>query len=184
MAKNAFFCPKSIFSFIFNNFVTIMMGHQKGKHSWKKVILTMGSWFWGEFFPIFWVRITEKRLFFCFAETWKLAKNPFSTMLIIWEKGTFFFGQHCPVVAGTWLGVRNEFFLGDRNFGILARKSVLCYRTPINGMFIALGVTVVLAPLDQFLNFTFRSYGCFCGGDPSHAAKSITPPHCRGTWVP
>ena len=114
---------------------------------------------------------------------YKHPQNGYSP-LIIWEKGTFFFGQHCPVVAGTWLGVRNEFFLGARNFGILARKSVLCYRTPINGMFIALGVTVVLAPSDQFLNFTFRSYGCFCVGDPSHAAKSITPPHCRGTWVP
>ena len=78
--KMHFFDPNPFFSFIFNNFVTIMMGHQKGKHSWKKVILTMGSWFWREFFPIFWVRITEKRLFSCFAETWKLAENPFFTI--------------------------------------------------------------------------------------------------------
>ena len=60
-------------------------------------------------------------------------------MLIIWEKGTFFFGQHCPIVAGTWLESKSAPFLGQ-NIRISAQKSVFCYRTPVfvNGAFVAL----------------------------------------------
>ena len=38
-------------------------------------------------------------------------------------KGTFFFGQHCPVGAGTWLELKSGHFLGQ-NFRLLAQKSV------------------------------------------------------------
>merc|ERR1711894_361751 len=40
---------------------------------------------------------------------YKQPQNSYSP-LIIWEKGTFSFGQHCPVVAGTWLEARSESF--------------------------------------------------------------------------
>ena len=36
-------------------------------------------------------------------------------LIFIWEKGTFFFWQLCPVVARTWLGVKSEgFFLAPK----------------------------------------------------------------------
>ena len=43
---------------------------------------------------------------------YKHAQNGYS-LLIIWEKGTFFFGQHCPVVTGRWLELRSEHCLGQ-----------------------------------------------------------------------
>jgi len=42
-----------------------------------------------------------------------------SSLLIIWEKATFFFWQLFPVVAGTWLGLRSEHFLLAQNFRLL-----------------------------------------------------------------
>ena len=56
---------------------------------------------------------------------YKHPQNGYSP-LIIWWNGIFSFGQHCPVVAGTWLEYRSVcFFLGkksrflpyDPNFG-------------------------------------------------------------------
>ena len=132
----------------------------------------------GRIFPNFLGPNYRETTVFLFCRNLKIGRKSVFHYVVYLGKGYFFLWTTLPSRG------RNMVRRKKRNFGILARKSVLCYRTPINGMFIALGVTVVLAPSDQFLNFTFRSYGCFCGGDLSHAAKSITPPHCRGTWVP
>ena len=35
-------------------------------------------------------------------------------LIFIWEKGTFFFAQLCPVVARTWFRIRSVFFFGFR----------------------------------------------------------------------
>jgi hypothetical protein len=79
---------------------------------------------------------------------YKHPQNGYSP-LIIWEKGTFSFGQHCPVVAGTWLESKSGTFFWQ-NFRSSARKSVFCYRTPdfVNGPFVALGDSFDLAPSD------------------------------------
>ena len=86
-----------------------------------------------------------------------------SSLLIIWEKATFFFWQLFPVVAGTWLGLRSESFFFAQNFRFSARKSVFWYGTAIfvNGPFVALAVPVVLAPSEAFFDFSFPSYGVF-----------------------
>merc|ERR1711867_81960 len=93
------------------------------------------------------------------------------------RNGRFSFGQHCPVVAGTWLEYRSVTFFFGLNFRILARKSVFCYRTPdfVNGPFVALAKAKILAPSDPFLNFSFPSYGRFREGDPPTQQKVL--PH-------
>ena len=80
-------------------------------------------------------------------------------------------------MAGTWLEYRSESFFFAKNFRIFARKSVFCYRTPdfVNGPFVALAKTKILAPSDPFLNFSFPSYGNFREGDPPTQQKVL--PH-------
>ena len=80
-------------------------------------------------------------------------------------------------MAGTWLGLRSEFFFFAQNFRIFARKSVFCYRTPdfVNGPFVALAKAKILAPSDPFFDFSFPSYGRFREGDPPTQQKVL--PH-------
>ena len=86
-------------------------------------------------------------------------------------KWYFFIGQHCPVVAGKWLGVRSEFF--GPKFSDFGLKIRFCYGTPIfvNCLFVALSTTVILAPLDRI--FELRP---FSWGEPCNAAKSLPHP--------
>ena len=55
-------------------------------------------------------------------------------------------------------GLRSAYWPKFSDFGPKVR---FCYRTPdfVNGPFVALAKAVDLAPLDQFLNFLFLSYG-------------------------
>ena len=79
-------------------------------------------------------------------------KHPKTTkrLIFIWENGTFFFAQLCPVVARTWFRLRSEsFFLGPK-IRILAQKSVFFYKTLdfVNGPFVDLAETIDLVPSD------------------------------------
>ena len=85
-------------------------------------------------------------------------------LIFIWEKGTFFFAQLCPVVARTLLESRNESFdLGPKiqilaqKFGFWPKNPFFWYRTLDfdDGPFVALGKTVHLQPLDRFFDFSF-----------------------------
>ena len=61
------------------------------------------------------------------------------------KKCRLFLGQNF------WMWPENSFLL---------RTSIL-----VNGAFVALGVTVDLAPSDRFFDFSFPSYGRFLEGD-------------------
>ena len=106
-----------------------------------------------------------------------------SSLLIIWEKATFFFWQLFPVVAGTWSEARSDLFFLAKNFRFSARKSVFWYGTAIfvNGPFVALAVPVVLAPSEAFFDFSFPSYGRFREGTRPTRQKVLPHPtmqHC------
>ena len=104
-------------------------------------------------------------------------------LIFIWEKGTFFFWQLCPVVARTWLEFKSGFFFLAPKIRILARKSFFSYGTAFFGKvaLVTLGVGSVLAPSDLFYDFSFPSYARFREGNPADAPKSLTQPHCGGT---
>ena len=104
-----------------------------------------------------------------------------SSLLIIWEKATFFFWQLFPVVAGTWSEVRSGLFFLAQNFRFSARKSVFWYGTAIfvNGPFVALVVAVILAPSEAFFDFLFPSYGRFREGTRPTRQKVLPHPTMR-----
>ena len=64
---------------------------------------------------------------------YKHAQNGYS-LLIIWEKGTFFFGQHCPVVGGTWLGIKSESFFLSKIFGFWPENTFFAIGPRISSM--------------------------------------------------
>ena len=92
-------------------------------------------------------------------------KHPkFATRQIsIWEKGTFFIGQFCPVVARTWRPARSALFLGSENSVFGHKILFFCNETPnfVDGLLVALGKTIHFAPWDRFFDFSFPTYGHF-----------------------
>ena len=84
-------------------------------------------------------------------------------LIFIWAKATFFFEQHFPVVARTWLIPKSVTFFLGRKSRFLAKKSHFRHTTPIlvNDPFVALGEAVHFSPWERFSDFPFRSYSSF-----------------------
>ena len=109
----------------------------------------------------------------------KIAHENGSWLLIIWEKGTFSFGQLFPVLAGTWFRLRSEFF--GPKIRIWAGKTVFCYGTPsfVNGVFEALGICYLWIAFE--IDFLFPSYGLLREGTRPTRQKVFSHPNCGGT---
>ena len=159
LAENAVFGPKFIFLEMLQIFLTIVTGHPIGNifvltlsQGWplyatpnlvgpsrppKMTNIDNGfgpGWNW------------RKRWFLRYAQQRKTGQNSciFSSkkhqnsakrLIFIWEKGTFFFAQLCPVVARTLLESRSESFVSGpkiqtlaQKFGFLPKNPSFCYR--------------------------------------------------------
>ena len=55
-------------------------------------------------------------------------------LIFIWEKGTFFFAQLCPVVARTWFRLRSESFFWAQKFGFWPKNPFFSIRPWILSM--------------------------------------------------